>query len=48
MELKKAIEILELHNKWRRDNDSKYEIADPKELGIAIDVIINEIKKKTR
>ena len=44
MNIEKAIEILELHNKWRRDNNSKYEMAEPKELGIAIDTVVSEFK----
>lgn len=47
MKLKKAVEILEKHNKWRRDNSipSKYEMANPKELGIAIDTVVQFIKE---
>lgn len=45
MDIKKAIKILELHNKWRRDNEGKYKMEDPKELGVAIDLVINELKK---
>lgn len=45
MKIQKAIEILELHNLWRRDNDNKYEMANPKELGIAIDTVLSEVKK---
>lgn len=44
MNIEKAIEILELHNKWRRDNDGKYEMAEPKELGKAIDLVVSEFK----
>ena len=44
MTIEKAIEILELHNKWRRDDDGKYEMAEPKELGEAIDLVISELK----
>ena len=44
MDIKKAIKILELHNKWRRDNDGKYEMAEPKELGKAIDLVVSEFK----
>lgn len=40
MTLKQAIRILERHNKWRRDNIGKFEMADPKELGIAIDILV--------
>lgn len=47
MKLKKAAEILEKHNKWRRDNSvvPKYEIANPKELGIAIDTVVNHLSQ---
>ena len=47
MKLKEAAEILEKHNKWRRDNDvpSKYEMANPKEIGIAIDTVVEFIKE---
>ena len=48
MNIEKAIEILELHNKWRRDNDGKYEMAEPKELGIAIDVVVAEVKYRMK
>lgn len=44
MKIEKAIKILELHNKWRRDNGGKYKMAEPKELGIAIDTIVREFK----
>jgi hypothetical protein len=47
MKLKEAIEILEKHNEWRRDNSihPKLEMQNPKQLGIAIDVIIKHLKK---
>lgn len=46
MTIKKAIEILEKHNKWRRDNSvpNKNTMADPTELGIAIDTVVDYIK----
>lgn len=44
MNIEKAIEILEIHNKWRRDNDGKYEMVEPKELGKAIDSVVSEFK----
>ena len=40
----KAIEILEIHNKWRRDNDGIYEMSNPKELGEAIDTAVSDFK----
>jgi len=48
MELKQAIEILKNHNVWRR-YDGKIKdspkIANPTELGIAIDVVVKEFEK---
>lgn len=45
MNLDKAIKILEHHQKWRR-GDETLTMGDPKELGIAIDTILEEVKKK--
>lgn len=44
MKIKEAIEILDNHNKWRRDHENKYIMANPKELGISIDIVLNEIE----
>lgn len=44
MNIEKAIKILELHNKWRRDTDGKYEMVEPKELGEAIDTVVKWFK----
>lgn len=44
MDLKSAINILSEHNKWRRDNDGKHQMTEPKELGIAIDTVVSEFK----
>ena len=43
MEIKKAIHILDQHNKWRKDNNIPTLIkqVDSKELGIAIDKILH-------
>lgn len=38
-ELLRAADILERHNKWRRGDD-EYEMANPKELGIAIEAAV--------
>ncbi len=44
MEIKEAIKILENHNNWRL---GKTEImCDPKKITKAIEIIINEIKKR--
>lgn len=47
MKIKEAIEILENHNKWRRDSSfpPKIDMVEPKKLGVAIDVIIKHFKK---
>lgn len=49
MTLKEAIEILENHNKYRRDSNipSVYRMADPYKLGVAIDLIVKHYKEKT-
>jgi hypothetical protein len=44
MTLKKANEILEIHQKWRRGGEY-VTMASAKDLGIAIDVIIKTLKK---
>ena len=41
MNIKQAVKILEMHNKWRRDTKDKgYPMADPKELGKSIDLVV--------
>ena len=49
MKLEEAIKVLENHNEWRRNNDIPNSIVmvDPKELGIAIDIVVSEFKKLT-
>ena len=44
MTLKQAIKILDAHNKWRRGGKGK--MGCPTDLGIAIDLILIEIKKQ--
>ena len=48
MELSKAIQILEQHNKWRRDrNDIKsIPMVNATQLGISIDTVVNEFKNR--
>lgn len=46
MNIKETIKKLEAYNKWRRDNDCKYEMPNPKEIGLAIDKAIRELKKR--
>lgn len=43
MTVEEARDLLIRFNKWRRDNHvpNKYEMPDPKEIGIAIDVAID-------
>ena len=47
MKIERAIEILELHNKWRRDNFGAYEMTTPKEIGIAIDTVVINFRATT-
>jgi hypothetical protein len=44
MDLKTAIHILEDYNKWRRGED--IQIASPKDITIALDLVINLFKDK--
>lgn len=43
MDIKQAIGILETHNRWRRGEDVE-PMINPRELGIAIDLIVEYIK----
>lgn len=44
MNIEKAIDILDIHNKWRRDHEGKYEMTNQKKLGEAIDTVVSEFK----
>ena len=44
MNLKQAIQILKTHNQWRRG--ALIEQTTPKELGIAIDIIVRTLSVK--
>jgi hypothetical protein len=46
MNLKTAITILKCHNKWRRGESDK--IENPKNIGIAIDVVISEFEENNK
>ncbi len=46
MKTQEAIKILTLHNNWRRGDDT-YPMQDPKLIGIAIDVILDQLTKTT-
>ena len=48
MKLEQAIKILSYHNKWRRDNENKYELISPSVLGEAIDVILEHLTKNKK
>lgn len=42
--IEQSVEILRKYNQWRRGND-EIEAADPTELGIAIDTILENFGK---
>lgn len=46
MTLNEAIVIIENHNKWRRGDDT-VKPTEPKEYGIAIDILLDAVKEKT-
>ena len=43
MDINQAVGILETHNRWRRGEDVE-PMINPRELGIAIDLIVEYIK----
>lgn len=43
MDIKRAIELLETHNKWRRSEDLN-PMVNPTDLGKCIDVIVEHFK----
>ena len=45
MKISKAIKILDHHNRWRRGNDNRLKMDDPKQLGIAIDTILEDYNR---
>ena len=53
MKLKEAIQILKDHNEWRRFNSidlpktSDPKMAQPRELGIAIDTVLNKFENSS-
>lgn len=48
MELKKALEIIKHHNKWRRGKIEDWTGYTAQELGIAIDKLINYVEKNEK
>jgi len=46
MDIKQAVGILETHNRWRRGEDVE-PMINPRELGIAIDVLVEYIKNNS-
>ena len=46
MDIKQAVGILETHNRWRRGEDVE-PMINPRELGIAIDLVVEYIKKNS-
>jgi len=45
LELKKIINKLEQYNNWRKDNDNKYTMPEPEQVGVTIDAAIIELNK---
>lgn len=43
MTTKQAISILKKYNKWRR-GDSKMKMPDPTKIGVAIDIVIEQLE----
>ena len=47
MQLDQAIKIVEQYNNWRRGKE-RYDMPDPKAIGIAIDIVINHYKNEKK
>ena len=47
MTLQEAVTLLENHNNWRRGDDT-LEMAEPKELGIAIELIVEHFNTREK
>lgn len=47
MTLQQAIDILDAHQKWRRDLNDEHPATNPTTLGIAIDTILNHFKSNS-
>mgnify|MGYP001824016901 CR=1 FL=1 len=47
MTLQEAVTLLENHNKWRRGDDT-LEMAEPKDLGMAIELIVEHFNTKEK
>lgn len=43
MTLKEAIEVLKLHNEWRRGEVDNTKMQCPKDIGNAIDLVVNRL-----
>ena len=46
MTIEEAIELIELHQKWRRG--AEIEMQNPKQIGIAIDILLNFAKTNSK
>ena len=46
MDINQAVGILETHKRWRRGEDVE-PMINPRELGIAIDLVVEYIKKNS-
>ena len=46
MEIQEAIEILKTHNKWRRGDLNMEFMMDPKDIGLAIDTVVEYFEEQ--
>lgn len=47
MTLQEAVKLLDKHNKWRRGDDT-LEMVEPKDLGMAIELIVEHFNTKEK
>lgn len=43
MEIRDAVKLLRLHNRWRRGDE--IDMASPREIGIAIDTVCDYVER---
>tara|TARA_B100000378_G_scaffold13962_1_gene11416 strand:- start:81 stop:221 length:141 start_codon:yes stop_codon:yes gene_type:complete len=46
MKVEEAIKVLTKYNEWRRDDTGEKPMPQPSQIGIAIDVAIQELKNQ--
>jgi hypothetical protein len=46
MELRDATTLLALYNRWRRGEDENLDMPNPREIGVALDVVLAALRER--